>query len=507
MGEMQRVRNGRNDGARHRSPGRRRGARGAAVLTLLGLILPTSRPAAAPAAFVAVAPPASLPAAAALALEIAQVPREALAVVIEELGVDRPVLALNDERLVNPASLAKLVTTAAALDMLGPAWRWRTPVWIDGPVRDGVLAGTLAIRGSGDPTLVLERLWLLLHRVRETGVREIRGDIVLDGSAFAPAADGPGDFDGEAGRPYNVQPDALLLNFKSVTYTFVPDPARGLALVLAAPALGGLPAAPPGLPLAPGPCGDWRAGIRPAPAAADGLVRFEGRYPAACGEQQWSIADARPASYNARLVEAMWRELGGTLAGRVRAGPAPATVPSFEFVSPPLADVVRDINKYSNNVMARQLFLTLDLVAHPERAADAASARATLHGWLEAHLGALPPGVALDNGAGLAREGRLTARLLARLLVQAWDGPNQPEFVASLPIFGVDGTLRRVAPAAGTAHLKTGSLRDVSGLAGYVRSESGRRYVLVAIVNHPEANAARPALEAIVRWTLHDAVR
>jgi D-alanyl-D-alanine carboxypeptidase/D-alanyl-D-alanine-endopeptidase (penicillin-binding protein 4) len=197
----------------------------------------------------------------------------------------------------------------------------------------------------------------------------------------------------------------------------------------------------------------------------------------------------------------------GTKPASTAAREAPAAAPSFEFVSPPLADVVRDINKYSNNLMARQLFLTLDLVAHPQRAADAESARAMLRGWLEARLGALPPGVALDNGAGLSRDGRLTARLLARLLVQAWDGPNQPELVASLPIFGVDGTLRRVAPAAGTAHLKTGSLRDVSGLAGYVRSESGRRYVLVAIVNHPEANAARPALEALVRWTLHDAVR
>jgi D-alanyl-D-alanine carboxypeptidase/D-alanyl-D-alanine-endopeptidase (penicillin-binding protein 4) len=111
----------------------------------------------------------------------------------------------------------------------------------------------------------------------------------------------------------------------------------------------------------------------------------------------------------------------------------------------------------------------------------------------------------LDNGSGLSRETRSSASLLARLLQQAWSSPVMPELMSSLPVNGLDGTLRRSPAAPGRAHLKTGSLRDVIGVAGYVLSDSGRRYVLVAIVNHANAPAARPALDALVQWSLRDA--
>ena len=165
------------------------------------------------------------------ALQRARVPATAISVVVQDAGTGRPTLLWRPHEAVSPASLAKLLTTAAALDMLGPAWRWRTPVWLGGPLRDGVLEGPLVIKGSGDPTLVLERVWLLLRRVQALGVREIRGDIVLDGSAFDVPDGDAGDFDGEPLRPYNVRPAALLLNFRSVIYTFVPDTAAGVARV------------------------------------------------------------------------------------------------------------------------------------------------------------------------------------------------------------------------------------------------------------------------------------
>ena len=168
------------------------------------------------------APPATLPTAVAAVLDRARVPREALVAVVQEVGADAagsgpaPRLDWQAQVPVNPASLTKLATTAAALDLLGPAWSWATPVWLDGRVQGGVLDGNLVIRGMGDPSLVLERVWLLLRRVRQAGVTEIRGDIVLDRSAFAPGTDGPAEFDGDAARPYNVRADALLLNYKAV---------------------------------------------------------------------------------------------------------------------------------------------------------------------------------------------------------------------------------------------------------------------------------------------------
>ncbi|MFY9510683.1 MAG: D-alanyl-D-alanine carboxypeptidase/D-alanyl-D-alanine-endopeptidase [Rubrivivax sp.] len=445
----------------------------------------------------------SLPPDVELALQRARVPDEALSIVVRELGSPRTAISAMADKPVNPASLTKLLTTLAALDRLGPAWTWSTPVWLQGPIVDGVLDGALVVKGTGDPKLVVERIWLLLRRVQQMGVREIRGDIVLDGSAFNIPDGSAADFDGEFTRPYNVRPAALLLNVKTVTYSFVPDPAAGVARVLAEPALAGI-TVDRTVPLTGGGCDDWRAALKPAFVGE--RVRFAGSYALACGEQQWPVADPQPATYNTRLIEALWKEMGGRLGGSVREGAAPeAGKPSFELRSPPLAEIVRDINKFSNNVMAQQLFYTLDLQRHPAQPATTWGARETLRRWLNDKLGELPPDLVIDNGSGLSRDTRISAGVLARLLTLAFDSPVMPELMASLPIAGVDGTLRRARATPGRAHLKTGSLRDVAALAGYVISDSGRRYVLVAVLQHNNANAARPALDALVQWVMRDA--
>ena len=444
------------------------------------------------------------------ALERAKVPASAMVALVQEVDAARPRLAWQAREPVNPASLMKLFTTFAGLELLGPAWRWTTPVWLAGPVRDGVLDGNLVIKGSGDPTLVMERMWLLLRRVQQLGVREIRGDIVLDRSSFVLPEHDPSAFDGEPLRPHNVGPDALLLNFKSITLTFTPQPApqpasdaaRGFALVSSDPPLAGI-AVDASVPLIAGPCDDWRAAIRLD--LADPLrLRLAGAYPASCGDQQWPIAHPDPRGYSARALAGMWREIGGSLSGSVREGIAPSTKPSFEVGSPALAEVVRDINKYSNNVMAQQLFLTLALAQRGSGTPQ--GAREVLRDWIELRLGPQAAAeVVIDNGSGLSRGARASALALARLLMVAWSSPVMPELMSSLPVGGVDGTLRRARMQLGRAHLKTGSLRDVVGIAGYVLSASGKHQVVVAIVNHPNANAARPALEALTQWAAAEA--
>jgi D-alanyl-D-alanine carboxypeptidase/D-alanyl-D-alanine-endopeptidase (penicillin-binding protein 4) len=434
------------------------------------------------------------------ALARAKLPAEALVALVQEVGASRPRLAWQADQAVNPASVTKLVTTYAALELLGPAWTWNTPVWLQGSVANGVLQGDLVIKGSGDPKLVLERIWLLLRRVQQLGVREIRGDIVLDRSGFIVPEQSPADFDGEPLRPYNVRADALLLNYRSVLLTFTPDAARGTAQVSADPPLDGV-AIDSALPLSTGPCEDWRGGLKPE-FADPSRIRFGGPFPSACGEKVWPIAYAEPASYNQRALAAMWREMGGRLGGKVRDGAAPTSPPAFELVSPTLPEAIRDINKFSNNVMAQQLFLTLGLadrgVGTPE------SARAVIRQWMFSRFGPASAGAVIDNGSGLSRETRMSARLLGQLLQAAWASPVMPELMSSLPVTGIDGTMRRSLSAPGRAHLKTGSLRDVASVAGYVLGNSGRRYVVVGIVNHANAGAGRPALEALVQWAAQD---
>lgn len=441
------------------------------------------------------------------ALRHAKLPANALAVVVQEVGTSQPRLGWNEAQPVNPASVFKLFTTYAALDLLGPAWTWNTPVYLSGRVQAGVLDGSVAIRGRGDPKLVLERVWLMLRRLQLLGVKEIRGDILLDHSAFQLPDVPPGEFDGDATRPYNVRPDALLLNLKSVLYTFSPDAARGVATVSAEPALAGV-VVDATVPLSNGPCDDWRGALQGELGDAT-HVHFAGSFPAACGEKTWPVAYADARSYNARLIGQLWHELGGKLGGQVREGAVPAGARlAFDAPSPSLAEVVRDINKYSNNVMAEQLFLSLPTATHSladEVAVQPDDARALLRHWLQQHFGeAAAQAVVVDNGSGLSRQTRVPARLIARLLQHAWASTVMPELMGSLPISGIDGTLKRSTATPGRAHLKTGSLQDVAAVAGYVLGDSGRRYVLVAVLNHPNASAGRPALDALVQWAIHD---
>ncbi|MEO8118325.1 MAG: D-alanyl-D-alanine carboxypeptidase/D-alanyl-D-alanine-endopeptidase [Rhodoferax sp.] len=438
------------------------------------------------------------------ALARARIPRDAITLlVVDAEGKLPPRLSHRAEIPVNPASVMKLVTTYAALDLLGPAYTWRTPVYVEGPVREGTLFGNLYIKGQGDPKLVAERLWLLLRRVQGLGIRSIAGDIVLDRSAFETLASDPASFDGEPLRPYNAAPDALLLNFKSVVMTFVPDLGANTARVQFEPPLAGvqMQSSVPlsyGVNATNGACGDYRSALK-ADFSDARRISFWGAYPASCLEKVWAVAYADPNSFSARAVEGLWREIGGKLAGTVREGRVPELAPTFEMSSPALAEVIRDINKFSNNVMAQQLFLTLSLPT-----ASREASREIVRRWWTERIGP-DDAPTLDNGAGLSRDERISAQALARLLQTAYRSPLMPELMSSLPITGVDGTLknRRTLPQ-GRAHLKTGSLRDVSAVAGYVHAASGKRYVLVAIANHPNASAARPAFEALIEWTIRE---
>ena len=427
-------------------------------------------------------------------------PADAVTMLVADAdGVQPPRVSHRADVAVNPASVAKLATTVAALELLGPAFTWSTPVYLDGPVRDGTLHGDLYIKGSGDPKLVAERLWLLLRRVEGLGIKFIAGDIVLDRSAFTATPGDPAAFDGEPLRPYNVAPDALLVNFRSLVLTFTPQ--AGQARVHMEPPLAGV-RVPATVPLSGVACSDWRGGLKPD-FSDPARIRFAGSYPTACGERAWPLAYVDPPAFAGRAVAGIWHEIGGRLGGRVREGQVPAALaPAFEWQSPGLAEIVRDVNKFSNNVMAQQLFLTLSL--QQQGTGTLEGSREVLRRWWRDRVGG--SGVpTFGNGSGLSREERISAQQLGTLLQLAWRSPLMPELLSSLPLAGVDGTMRRArGGAVGLAHLKTGSLRDVAGVAGYVHGASGRRYVLVAIANHPQAAAIRPAIEALVDWTARD---
>ena len=381
-----------------------------------------------------------LPDTVAAALKSANVPPSAVGIVVTPLSGPGLTLAANESQPMNPASTMKLVTTLAGLELLGPQYQWRTDLMSAAPLKNGVLEGDLWLRGSGDPQLVIEDLWLLVQRLRGAGVREIRGNLMLDRSAFDAAQHDPGAFDGEATRPYNAGPDALLLNYKAVSFHFIADQENKQARIYALPALAGL-VAPTTVRGSDGACNDWRA--RLSGDFTDPLrPTFRGSYPLSCGDKVWHVSMLDAGLYAEAIFRPLWESSGGVWRGRVREGLVPADAKRLaQHESRPLAEVIRDINKYSNNVMARQLFLTLGADVS-RRPANKERAQRAVGDWLVGKSLDRREFV-LENGAGLSRIERLTAAGLARLLQGAFASPLMPEFVSSLPIVGIDGTMRR----------------------------------------------------------------
>jgi D-alanyl-D-alanine carboxypeptidase/D-alanyl-D-alanine-endopeptidase (penicillin-binding protein 4) len=438
------------------------------------------------------------------ALQRAAIAPEAVGIYVQKVEGGPVLLASNWETPFNPASTVKLVTTAAALDMLGPAFTWKTQALVDGTLNGEVLKGDLFIKGSGDPKLVMENFWLFLRRIRAAGIRDIRGKLVLDRSAFEDRLYDAATFDGDPLKTYNAAPDALLLNFKSVNVRFVPDEATRKVRLVMEPPVDGFKLVPPRV--GNGECGDWRAKLHPE--VDDSSARFDGAYPLSCGEKVWNIHPylTTNTQYFGGIFRRLWSELGGSFRGEVINGMASPTARLVaEWQSPPLPEIVRDINKFSNNVMARQVLLTIpsQLLQEPGTPEHGAE---MIRQWL-VKKGIAAPELIIDNGSGLSRNARISAVTLGHLLAMEYQSPTMPEFMASLPIIGLDGTMKKrmtTLSAAGNGHIKTGSLDGVRTIAGYVLAASGRRYVVVFLINHPNAERGKEAQDALLQWVFEN---
>src|SRR5438067_10211934 len=335
-----------------------------------------------------------LPRPAAQALRAAGIPASAVSAWVQEVGSARPTLAVRAGAPRNPGSVMKLVTTFAALELLSPAYRWKTEAYLDGE--------DLVLRGTGDPKLNYESFWMLLRNLRGRGLRELRGDVVLDRSYFAPAQSG--SFDSDTYRPYNVPPDALLVNFKSVSFTFIPDGDKGVR-VYTEPSFPGMELVnhlKPGAGDCPDGTRAFREQIQASFQSQPPRASFLGTYPLSCGERELNVALYEPQEYFAGIVRQLWSEMGGSWKGTVREGSVPPTARLlYVHESEPLSALVRDINKFSNNVMARQLFLTIGAERGAPPARTEESAR-VIRQWVAAKK-IVAPELVLDNGSGLSR--------------------------------------------------------------------------------------------------------
>ena len=448
---------------------------------------------------------AGLPSELAAAIKDADFTTDGIGLFIQGVEDDKPLVAFHADRFFNPASVIKLVTTAAALDLLGQGYRWSTEVMYTGNIEGNTLNGDLYFRGNGDPYLTPERFWRLLNRVSIFGIKNISGDIVLDDTYFKPEPIDYAAFDEQPYRTYNVGPNAVLVGFQATEFHFAVD--RDNQTIKITP----FPQSPKlrinnQVKLVNGRCGAWQKRLSLNPQIVDGILQvdFNGRYARDCGMRTLYRRVTEAKDHFQHFFLPLWQQLGGGFNGKINYGTVPddATL-VVEQSSISLAEVVGFINKFSNNVMTRQVLLTIG--AHSfGPPGTAKKGIAAIKAWLE-QQNLDGSELKLDNGAGLSRDTRVSAEFLGRLLHHMYQQAYMPEFIASLPLAGYDGTMAHRfsnEPILGHAHIKTGLLDFVQTMAGYVTAANGKRYVVVLLHNHPRAHtkAGERLQNEVIRW-------
>ncbi len=427
-----------------------------------------------------------------------------ISIYIRDINADKPLLAHNIDVQRTPASTMKLLTTFSALKELGPSYTWKTEAWLRGTLKDGVLNGDLIIKGYGDPFLVHERYWKFIHDLRNKGLHTITGNVIIDNSYYDIPEIDPGAFDHEPHRTYNAPPSAVMFNFQATRFLFEADEQTKSVNITAFPKLHDVNLVN-NVKFSRGKC--RKAHYRPKFKQNDeGDLVVTGRYATGCGQNFILRHIVKPDQLAFDAFKQFWTELGGHLLGGLAKGQVnKSTDKRFHvYRSPSLGEQIRTINKWSNNVMVRQVMLTLG--------AEKYGAPATLKKGRDAIQAILKEAgvpktndILVENGSGLSRIAHFSAKQMASLLEIAYHDAYMPEFLASLSLSGRDGTLyKRFSheDLAGRGHLKTGTIKNVTAISGYMLNRLGKRLIVVMQHNGKDVRRGKGvALQNdVLRW-------
>lgn len=422
-------------------------------------------------------------------------------IVVRRLDSNVSLIEHRGEQAFNPASVTKLLTSIFALEKLGPAYRWTTTLATNGSIANGVLKGDLYLVGGGDPYITHERFLLMLNYLRDIGIARIEGDLVIDHSRYELPPHDQGGFDGVPTKPYNVGASAMAVNFK--THAVVFRPTKSGVQVFTEPRNNNF-VINNKVKLVGGKCRNWRSRIRER-LHGDELrmtLVLSGKYARRCKEQAFRLSVLSHTAYISGAFAAIWKRLGGQWNGTGREGVAsPQLTILKKFNSLPLGSVMLAMNKYSNNVIARHLFIEAGAPSPPFSYAASDDA---LQKWLwERGV----QSVVVENGSGLSRIGRISPNGMASVLDYVWRHPYRFEFISSLPILAVDGTMkkrlrtRKDKALAGMGHFKTGSLSGVNTISGYMQDAQGR--ALLVVIFTQKTSRGKRLQDDIIRWAYH----
>ena len=402
------------------------------------------------------------------------------------------------DAMMQPASTMKMYTSVLALDRFGPDYQFKTVALHDGVLNpDGLLAGNLYLRGSGDPSLS-PRFWgttnpmdSLAHLIAAAGVRHIHGDIVGDASAFDPQLVPEGWQSRYLGAAYAARVSALSLNENLVWVVVQADDKK--AVVTLDPATTTIPVQSTVRVV-----GGSRGRIS-AVRQKDGTILVRGSIGVNAPPQRYSLVVDDPASFTTGALRAALEKEGVTVDGRVTVSMTPGTAKELASISSPeLANIIAEMNRESINLYAELLFRDAAHAAAPDQVGSAQTGLATLRGLMSTKIAARPEDVQVSDGSGLSVLDRVTPRSMVELLSFAHQAPWGATFHASLPLEGESGTLRhraRHTPARGNLHAKTGTTNTVASLGGYVTAKNGEILAFSFIYNGADRWNAKLAMD------------
>lgn len=428
------------------------------------------------------------------AVSFGRLPPNQTAIYVADLKTGQILYQHRADVAINPASTMKLVTGYVALKQLGPNYQWLTQWRSDAAIENGTLKGHLYWYGSGNPVFDQRDLQQMQAQLQAKGIRKINGRLILDRSIWSNTGSAD-NFLADQNEVFVTPPDPHMLAYR-VWWLTIATNNQAQPVVMVDPPL-------PNVVVQQQiklhnhniPCPSVRQFVH---TKFDGVtLQIQGKVPASCLKKSWFINTNKlsAAEFAAHSFRAWWQQNNNDIGFSIGTLPKNTRVLASHR-SKPLSDIVADMNKYSNNTIARTLFLRLGEKRQGDTIYNAKAL--TLQTLQQAHIDTSK--LQLENGSGLSRKERVSARLLGQLLQSAYQSSFAPQFISSLPIGGVDGTLKtRFKNTGGQWHLKTGTLKNVNALAGYWIPNSSTQHplVVVAIVNTPGNHVAD--LDILVR--------
>ena len=422
---------------------------------------------------------------------------------VQEVNSETPIVSWNSHTKRTPASVVKILTTYAGVLALGYDYRWETKFFHTGYIRDGVLRGDIYVKASGDPSLSTKHIAQIVEQIRSRGIRKILGSIIIDRSIFSVSSKSNSGFDRNKYSPYNAMPDAIMFNKRKSTICVTP---RGRSVRIDKDVPDNSYRVVNKLKIVNGSCRRGRSWPKVkinTNSPGRSTIFLSGRLSKKCGKRTICKVVSMPHRAFYYALKNELKKVGIKFSGTLKLKKVPKKAKyMFSHKSIRLEEVISTIAKKSDNLMARQLMLTLGAKVYSPPSTTFKSRKAIEDILNEYHI--LERGTTyIDNGSGLSRVSKLTAQSLNNLLIHG-ASTNASRWMSTLAIAGIDGTIRkrfRNSPVYGRAWMKTGTIRGVSNIAGYVEGSSGQTYSVVVLVNDKKSSAyGRKLANTVIEW-------